>query len=83
MPLANQMTGGAVRSRLVIEIKPGVGLRQAAAAQRQKRKAGGEELNQTRVIIQRMRDDQRIDAAALHHTHIAVLIGLFIIGNQQ
>ena len=83
MPLANQVAGGAIRSRLVIEIKPGVGLRQAAAAQRQKRKAGGEELNQTRVVIQRMRDDQRIDATALHHAHIAVFIGLFIIGDQQ
>ncbi len=83
MPLANQMTGGAIRARLVIEIKPGVGLRQAATAQREKRKAGREQLNQARVVVQGMRDDQRIDATALHHAHIAVFIGLFIIGDQQ
>ena len=83
MPLANQMTGGAVRSRLVIEIKPGVGLRQAAAPQGEKRKAGREQLNQARVVVQGMGHDQRIDATTLHHTHIAVLIGLFIVGNQQ
>ncbi len=83
VPLANQMTGGAIRARLVIEIKPGVGLRQAATAQREKRKAGREQLNQARVVVQGMRDDQRIDATALHHAHIAVFIGLFIIGDQQ
>ncbi len=77
------MAGGAVGTRLVIEIKPGVGLRQAATAQREERKAGREQLNQARVVVQGMRDDQRIDATALHHAHIPVLIGLFIIGDQQ
>lgn len=83
VPLANQMAGCAVRSRLVIEIKLGIGLWQTAAPQGEKRKAGREQLNQARIIVQGMGNNQRINTTTLHHTHITVFIGLFVIGYQQ
>ena len=55
--LLNQMAGGAAGAGIVIEIKPGVGLRQAATAERQKRKAGGLQLRQPRIVIQSMGHD--------------------------
>ena len=57
MALVNQMAGGAAGAGIVIEIKPGVGLRQAATAERQKRKAGGLQLRQPRIVIQSMGHD--------------------------
>lgn len=34
-------------------------------------------------MIQRVRHNQRVHAAALHHAHIAVLVGQIVLGNQQ
>lgn len=77
------MAGRAIRPGIIIEIKPGVGLRQAAATKSEEREPGGEQLRQTRIVIQRVRHDQRIDSPALHHAHIAMFIRLLIIRDQQ
>jgi len=72
-----------MRTGVVVEVKPRVRLREVATPERQERKTGGLKLLKTRIVVQRVCHDQRVHAAALHHAHVAVLIGQIIIGNQQ
>ncbi|VAL65638.1 Uncharacterised protein [Enterobacter kobei] len=83
MAFLNQPAGSIVRTGIVIEIKPRVRLRQLAAPKRQEREPGGLQLLKPRIAIQRMRHNQRVDAPALYHAHIAVLIRQIVIGNEQ
>jgi hypothetical protein len=83
MAFLDQPAGRMIRTGIVVEIKPRVRLRQLAAPKRQEREPGGLQLLKTRIAIQRVRHNQRIHAAALHHAHIAVLIRQIVIGNQQ
>lgn len=83
MALADQVAGRAIGAGIIIEIKPRVGLRQAAAAKSEEGESAGEQLRQTRIVIQRVRHDQRVDPPALHHAHITMFIRLLIIRDQQ
>ena len=83
MAFLDQPAGSLMRTGVVVEVKPRVRLRKVAAPERQERKTGGLQLLKTGIVIQRVRHDQRVDASALHHAHIAVLIRQIVVGDEQ
>ena len=83
MAFLDQPAGRLPGTGIVVEVKPRIRLREVAAPKRQERKTGGLKLHKTRIVIQRVRHDQRVDASALHHAHIAVLIRQIVVGDEQ
>lgn len=83
MAFLDQPAGGLIRTGIVVEIEPRVRLRELAASERQEREPGGLKLLKTRIVIQRMRHNQRIHASALHHAHIAVFVRQIVVSDEQ